>query len=75
MVAPATTEKHLTLGGTYKIDRETELNFSYMHAFTTMQEGPTYISAKGMIHSAANNNRGSIEMYQNAFSVGIGFTL
>lgn len=75
MVAPATTEKHLTLGGTYKIDRETELNFSYMHAFTTMQEGPTYISTKGMIHSTANNNRGSIEMYQNAFSVGIGFTL
>ena len=30
---PATVEWHYTLGLTYKIDSESELNFSYMHAF------------------------------------------
>ena len=71
LVAPATTQWHVTLGGTYKISREMELNFAYMHAFTTMQQGPTYITTKDV----PGPNTGSIEMYQNAFSVGIGFTL
>lgn len=73
LVAPATTEKHLTLGGTYKIDKGRELNFAYMHAFTTTQSGPTYITTQGV--SSPGPNTGTIEMYQNAFSVGIGFTL
>ena len=73
LVAPATTQWHMTLGGTYKIDRGSELNFAYMHAFTFKQSGPTYISTNepGVNHP----NNGSIEMQQNAFSVGIGFTL
>lgn len=73
LVAPATTEQHLTLGGTYRIDKGRELNFAYMHAFTTLQEGPTYISTLGVANPGPNT--GSIEMYQNAFSIGIGFTL
>lgn len=72
LVAPATTEWHMTLGGTYKIDRGTELNFAYMHAFTTMQSGPTYINN---LQNPTDPLNGSIEMYQNSFSVGIGFTL
>lgn len=73
LLAPATTQWHMTLGGTYKIDRGTELNFAYMHAFTFQQSGPTYITTKNAPDGTPLT--GSIEMYQNAFSVGIGFTL
>ena len=62
IVAPATTQNHATLGGTYKLDKETELNFAYMHAFSFKQSGPTYVG-----------NSGSIKMSQNSFSLGVGF--
>jgi len=58
-VAPATTEHHLTLGGTYNYDEDIELNVSYIHAFNNEQSGPTYISDDG-------SNFGRIAMEQNA---------
>ena len=62
IVAPATTQHHATLGGTYKLYKDTELNFAYMHAFAFEQSGPTYIG-----------NSGTIKMSQNSFGVGVGF--
>jgi len=62
IVAPATTENHMTLGATYKLDKQTELNFAYMHAFSFEQSGPTYIG-----------NTGTIKMYQDSFGMGVGF--
>lgn len=46
-VAPAITQNHLTLGGTYHFDNEMELSFSYIHAFEYEQNGPTYINYEG----------------------------
>jgi long-chain fatty acid transport protein len=63
IVAPATTQHHATLGATYKLSKNYELNGSYMHAFTYTQSGPTYIGGTG-----------TIKMMQNAVNVGIGFT-
>jgi len=47
MVAPAISQHHLTLGGTYALDKNMELSFSYIHAFEYEQNGPTYINFEG----------------------------
>ena len=62
IVAPANTQHHATLGGTYKIDKEMEVSFAYMHAFAYNQSGPTYIG-----------NTGSFKMSQNSFGAALGF--
>jgi long-chain fatty acid transport protein len=49
IVAPATTQHHLTLGGTYMLDADIELSFSYIHAFEYTQGGPTFIGFEGQI--------------------------
>lgn len=64
LLAPASTQHHLTLGGTYKWSSDIELNMSYIHAFEYEQSGPTYISDDG-------SNFGSLKMTQNA----LGFSL
>ena len=58
LVAPATVEHHLTLGGTYNISTTMEINLSYIHAFENEQCGPTYISDDG-------SNLGCLKMSQN----------
>lgn len=58
LVAPATVEHHLTLGGTYNISTTMEINFSYIHAFENEQCGPTYISDDG-------SNLGCLKMSQD----------
>lgn len=61
IVAPANTQHHATLGFTRKIDKNTELNFAYMHAFAFTQTGPTYLGGEG-----------TIKMSQNSFGIGYG---
>lgn len=62
IVAPAVTQHHATLGGTYKVNKEMELSFAYMHAFAFSQSGPTYVG-----------NTGTIKMSQNSFGAALGF--
>ena len=64
LLAPASTQNHLTLGGTYLYSSEMEFNASYVHAFEYEQSGPTYISDDG-------SNFGSLKMSQNS----LGFSL
>ena len=59
MLAPATTEHHVTFGGTYRIATDMELSMSVVHAFNNLQQGPTYISDDG-------SNLGQIEMNQTS---------
>lgn len=59
LLAPATVEHHLTLGGTYLLSPTMEINVSYMHAFENEQSGPTYISDDG-------SNFGRLQMSQDA---------
>lgn len=49
IVAPATVQHHLTLGGTYRLSPIMEVSASYIHAFTHEQFGPTYIGTEGRI--------------------------
>jgi long-chain fatty acid transport protein len=49
IAAPAVTQNHLTVGATYKINANSDVSFSYMHAFEFEQYGPTYIGNNGTI--------------------------
>ena len=64
IVAPASTQNHLTLGATYSPTPNMEWSFSYVHAFRFKQEGPTLIGSTG-----------SLQMEQNAFGVSFGYKL
>lgn len=66
LVAPAITQSHLTLGGTYIISPTMEVNGSFVHGFNFKQSGPTYVSDDG-------SNLGSLEMTQN--SLGVSFSM
>lgn len=59
LLAPASVEHHVTMGATYQIDADTEINVSYIHAFKNEQAGPTYISDDG-------SNYGRLQMSQDA---------
>lgn len=49
IVAPATTEHHLTLGSSYQYNEDIEFNFSYSHGFKNTQYGPTFVGSFGEI--------------------------
>jgi long-chain fatty acid transport protein len=59
ILAPATIQKHATVGFTYQPDRKSEWNFAYMHAFKeTVESSKTAFGIPG-----------SITMYQNSVDV------
>jgi len=62
MVAPATTEHHLTLGATYQYTQDIEFNLSYSHAFKNEQFGPTYIGGYGEIAMSTDALGASMSM-------------
>jgi len=66
LLAPATVEHHLTLGGTYILNQTMEINASFVHAFSNEQSGPAYISDDG-------SNLGRFKMSQN--SIGASFSM
>jgi len=66
LVAPAISQNHLTLGGSYHFSADKQLNASYVHAFNFRQSGPTYVSDDG-------SNLGSLEMTQD--SIGVSFSM
>jgi long-chain fatty acid transport protein len=59
LLAPASVEHHITMGGTYILNPSMEINVSYIHAFKNEQAGPTYISDDG-------SNYGRLQMSQDA---------
>ena len=59
ILAPATVQKHATVGFTYLPDKKSEWNFAYMHAFKeTVESSQTAFGIPG-----------SISMYQNEIDV------
>jgi long-chain fatty acid transport protein len=41
MLAPATTEEHITFGFTQMLDKDSDFTFTFMHAFENVIKGPT----------------------------------
>ena len=70
MLAPATPEHHLTLGGTYNWDKELEISFNFMHAFEKTIKGPT---AFGPTQSPVDGTNAAISMQQNSFGASLGW--
>lgn len=66
LLAPATVEHHMTMGMTYMLSSDMELNGSFIHAFSNELSGPTYISDDG-------SNLGRMKMDQN--SIGGSFSM
>ncbi len=66
IISPATVEHHLTLGATYKLGKDKELTWAYMHAFEKEVNGAD---------SIANPPGGdaSIKMYEDSFGVALGW--
>jgi len=62
MVAPATTEHHLTLGASYQYQEDIEFNFSYSHGFENTQYGPTFIGGYGDISMSTDALGASMSM-------------
>lgn len=76
IVAPATTEHHLTLGATYQLGQgllgaDTEVSFLYVHAFEFEQYGPTYLTNQ----ATGQSGFGKIGMSQNVFGVSFGLKM
>lgn len=69
MLAPATTERHITFGGTYTLANKDELSFGFMHAFEKTISGPTAFRQSG---TAGPGENAAITMSQTSFSIAYG---
>ena len=73
MLAPATVEKHFTLGGSYEIDETYELSFHYMHAFKNTITGETPFYPDGVEnYEDLQEDNAAISMSQNALGATLG---
>jgi long-chain fatty acid transport protein len=70
-LAPATVEKHVTLGMTQALDKDSDITYGFMHAFQKTIKGPTMFSPPpgGGIVSGSN---ASISMSQTSLSIAYG---
>lgn len=66
MLAPATVEKHVTIGFSYRPSKNIEWSMNYMHAFENTITGTTAFTNR-----APGEPNAAISMYQN--SLGLGF--
>ncbi len=67
ILAPGVVEDHITLGATWKMSKQGELSFSYMHAFQKTVRGA------GSIPAAFGGGEANLRMKQNALGVGFGW--
>ena len=67
VLAPGVVEDHLTLGATWKMSKQGELSFSYMHAFEKK------VSGSGSIGAGFGGGEANLRMKQNALGVGFGW--
>lgn len=68
-LAPATVERHVTLGFSYRLSPNAEVSMNYMHAFKEVLKGPSAFPA------GATPGEASIGMYQNSLGVTFGYKL
>ncbi len=79
ILAPATVEDHLTLGLEYQLTKDSNVTFSYMHAFENEIKGdgsqsPAGFNSPGAIQQIGSNpfrdtTAANIDMHQNSFGV------
>jgi long-chain fatty acid transport protein len=67
VLAPATVEKHASLGATYQLDRQSRVSFAYTHAFENTIEGTSQFTGPQTGHVRMQQN-----MLQISYSRDIG---
>jgi long-chain fatty acid transport protein len=72
MLAPATTEKHITLGFTKTLDKDSDFTFTLMHAFRHTISGPTVFPPPGYVANGQQGDNASITMVQTSLSFAYG---
>ncbi|HIB84418.1 MAG TPA: hypothetical protein EYO59_07420 [Chromatiaceae bacterium] len=73
MLAPATVEKHLTFGFSYRPNKQNEFSFNYMRAFNNEQTGPTAFPPIGPEDSTFDN--AAISMNQHSIGATWGINI
>lgn len=68
MLAPATPEKHITIGAEYNFNPDYTLSVNYMHAFLNTIKGPTAFGVGGAIVTGHN---ASIAMEQDSLGAAL----
>jgi len=61
ILAPATIETHASLGGSYRLDRRSSINFAYTHAFTNTVQGTSTFTG---------SQTGYVRMQQDMLQIG-----
>jgi long-chain fatty acid transport protein len=61
ILAPATIETHASLGGSYRLNRKSSINFAYTHAFTNTVQGTSTFTGP---------QTGYVRMQQNMLQIG-----
>lgn len=78
-IAPAVTEKHLTMGAAYRPDKNIEWSLAYVHAFNAVQRGLANSGGQfdNFFPSADLSGPGNMElqMYQDSFEVTFAYKL
>jgi long-chain fatty acid transport protein len=69
MLAPATTEKHVTFGATFAQKDDSDITVTFMHAFKNTIEGPTAFRNSGTSGPGVN---AAISMSQTSVSIAYG---
>jgi len=73
MLAPATVERQITFGATYKYAEDIELSMNYMHAFKETITGKTVFYPDGIDNfEDLTEDNAAISMSQNAIGFGLG---
>lgn len=70
MLAPATVEKHITLGASYRPSRNIEWSMNYMHGFENTITGPTAFTNR-----APGEDNAAISMYQNSLGISFAYSM
>ncbi len=71
-MAPATVEKHVTLGATWLLENKDELTVGFMHAFKKTIKGPTPFPPAAASGAVVDGSNASISMSQTSVSVAYG---
>lgn len=69
IIAPGVVQDHITLGATYVLPNQSELSFSYMHAFEEKVRG------SDSIPTSFGGGEANLKMYQDSLGIAYGWKL
>lgn len=71
--APGIVQDHLSLGATWKQDKDGELSFAYTHAFQTTVNGSGSIPAGSPLAGGFGGGEAKLHMFEDIFAIAYGW--